>query len=254
MPAVLSAADYADGNVRKNDNRWLNLNFFRTMHSADAFGPAYEGSYLEVEGGARSGALDFYFFYDAFDLLGMGTYKTRAGDFFTKIKPRFSLDALTGKDLAAGPVREWYLATQYKGFNGGEYYSAGPGVDLDVPGVDLLQAALWPKFVRFQGSPDIEYAGVELSVNWCATIVRKMPWAGNLSYQGWMDYGVDNTYSRKSGGDNFTLSEFQMFNGFYWNIGHYSVSASVKFNHNLAYKSQYASSATTWFTGAHYHF
>ena len=71
----LYAADYTDGNLRKNDNRWLNLNLYDMSNTANAFGPTYDNTYLEVEGGARSGALDLYYFFDINEILGWGMEK-----------------------------------------------------------------------------------------------------------------------------------------------------------------------------------
>ena len=73
----LYAADYTDGNLRKNDNRWLNLNLYDMSNTANAFGPTYDNTYLEVEGGARSGALDLYYFFDINEILGWGMLRTR---------------------------------------------------------------------------------------------------------------------------------------------------------------------------------
>lgn len=252
LPAAPAlAADYSAGGIRKNDNTWMNLNGFYMMHTANSFGPAYSDGYFEVEGGARSGALDLYYFFDVNEIMGWGNYYKDAGQFFTKIKPRLSVDALTRRDLALGPVKEWYLATQYKGFNDGEYYSAGPGADLAVPGVDRLSLNFWPKYVRFSGKSKLDYAGLELSLNWYATLWR-LPHETTLTYQGWLDYGFCNTYALKNASANQTGSEFQMFNGFYLNKGHYSVSFDVKFHRHLSYYNQNYSNATTWFAGVHY--
>ncbi|MFA6584054.1 MAG: outer membrane protein OmpK [Elusimicrobiaceae bacterium] len=244
------ATDYSS-DVRKNDNRWLNLNLYQMWHTANPFGPPYNNMYFEVEGGARSGVLDLYYFFDVNEVLGWGTYSRNAGDFFTKIKPRLSIDGIIKRDLAVGPVKEWYIATQYKGFNGGEYYSAGIGTDLAIPYVDMFHLNFWPKYVRTSGDDEMNYSGLEISLDWY-TVLCKMPWDSNLSYQGWLDYGFNNSYAR-SNGNGQTSDEFQMFNGFFWNKGHYSLSFDVKFHRHLTYRDTGNASDTTWFLGAHYH-
>ena len=244
------AADYTGGNLRKNDNLWNVINLYYMMRAPNAFGPAYDIAYLELEGGARSGVLDLYYLFDVNEILGVGKNYSEAGNFFTKIRPRLSLDGITGKDLSIGPVKEWYLATRYKGFNGGEYYSAGVGTDLQVPGVDFLQFNFWPKYVRFSGEQKLRYAGLEVSLNWY-TLLRRFSGDILLSYQGWLDYGFSNPYSLR-GGDHATGDEFQMFNGFFLTRGHYAVSFDVKFNSHMAYYNKGNSNSTTWFVGAHY--
>lgn len=249
--AGASATAFPDGNIRKNDGTWNNLNLYHMMHTANPFGPSYDNTYFEVEGGARSGVLDLYYFFDVNEIFGWGTYRDQAGQFFTKIKPRISLDALTKRDLSIGPVKEWYVATQYKGFNDGEYYAAGVGTDLAIPGVDFLQLCFWPTFVRFAGSNDITYAGMEVSINWYEKLWQ-MPGGVVLSYQGWMDYGFSNDYARTSGAPNATADQFQMFNGFFLTKDRYSVSLDVKFHHNFGYIDQFHSDDTSFFLGAHY--
>jgi len=248
--AEAGATDYSGGQLRKNDNTWNNLNAYYMMHAANAFGPSYDMAYFEIEGGARSAVLDLYYFFDVNHIFGWGTYYKDAGNFFTKIKPRFSLDALLGRDLSAGPVKEWYFAAQYKGFNGGEYYSAGVGTDMDVPGIDFLQVNFWPKYVRFSEENKMSYAGLELSLNWYKTL-RRCPSGAVLSYQGWLDYGFSNVYSIRQGGSS-TGDEFQMFNGFFLTKGHWSGSLDVKLHRHLSYSNANAANNVSFFVGGHY--
>lgn len=243
------ATDYRDSGVRMNDGKWLQLNLLSMHHGANAFGPTYNNTYLEVEGGARSGVLDLYYFFDVNEIFGWGTHRDEAGDFFTKIVPRFSIDGITRRDLAVGPVKEWYVATRYKGFNGGEYYYVGLGTDWRLKKVDMLEVMVWPKWLRTDGSNDFHYTGVEASVVWYKTLCQ-LPWESNLSYQGWMDCGFANNFARKD--VNGTSTEFQMHNGIYWNKGHFSLSGAFKIYRNLTYHHQLNSNANTWFIGAHY--
>ncbi|HPJ71970.1 MAG TPA: outer membrane protein OmpK, partial [bacterium] len=170
-----AGAEYQVGERHKNDNIWLQLNFYSMIDAANAFGPTYKLSYLELEGGGRSSFLDLYYFFDINEIFGWGDLHAEAGNFFTKVKPRFSLDCIFARDLSAGPVREWYLATQYKGFNGGEYYYAGVGVDLDVPGMDVLGLCFWPQFLRTGEGVNFEYTGLQFSLNWY-TLLFELPW------------------------------------------------------------------------------
>ncbi|MDD4005098.1 MAG: outer membrane protein OmpK [Elusimicrobiaceae bacterium] len=249
LNAGARAEDYA-ADVRKNDGKWLSLNLYQADNVANSFGSAYNMLYFEIEGGARSGILDLYYFYDVNEIFGLGTYSSNAGQFFTKIKPRLSIDGITRRDLSVGPVKEWYLATQYKGFNDGEYYSAGVGTDWKIPGVEMLSINFWPKFVRFSGTDRMSYAGLELCFVWYKTICS-LPWGSTLTYQGWLDYGFSNSYAR-SNGNNATSDEFQMFNGFCFNKGRYSASVNIKFHRHFSYMNAQNSDETSWFFGLHY--
>jgi len=248
IPTILPAADITE--IEPGPDRlWLQFNLYNMHNTANAFGETYTNTYLEVEGGGRSGILDAYFFFDVNEIFGWGDHHEEAGHFFTKIKPRLSLDGLTGWDLALGPVSEWFAAFQYKGFNGGEYYYAGPGVDLKIPGVDILGLCFWPQFLRDEQGADFEYTGLQASLNWY-TVLLDLPGESNLTYQGWLDWGFLNNYAdRRPGG---TPDEFQMFNGFFVNRGHFSVSFSVKFHYHFTYHYPENADATTWFLGAHY--
>ena len=244
------ATDYSGGHLRKNDNIWNNLNAYYMMRGANAFGPSYDMAYFEVEGGARSAVLDLYYCFDVNHIFGWGTYYTDAGNFFTRIKPRFSLDAITGRDLSVGPVKEWYLATQYKGFNGGEYYAAGVGTDLTIPGIEMLLVNFWPKYVRFSEENKMSYAGLEINVTWYK-VLRKFGCGAVLSYQGWLDYGFSNVYSIRKGG-SATGDEFQMFNGFFLTKGHWSGSLDVQLHRHMSYSNANAANYASFFVGGHY--
>jgi nucleoside-specific channel-forming protein len=247
---VSGRADGTDEGIRSRDNLWLQFNLYNANHLPNAFGDTYSDTYLELEGGGRSGFLDLYTFFDVNEIFGWGdqSQHREAGQFFVKIKPRFSIDAMTGKSLSLGPVKEWYVATQYKGFNDGEYYYAGLGMDLDIPGFEVFGACLWPAFLRESNGANMEYSGFQVSLNWYTTLTR-LPWDSTLTYQGYLDYGFGNTYAR---GEGATRDEFQMFNGFFANHGHYSLSCSVKFHFHTTYHDTENADATAVFFGAHY--
>jgi len=152
------------------DFTWAQLNLYQGVNMAHGWGDTYNDTYFEVEGGGRTGILDFYYFFDVNHVLGMGdnavTDNTRnAGDFFTKISPRFSLAKVVP---AFGPVKELYLATRYKGFNGGDDYAIGLGSDLKVPFFDMFSANLYQVLLSANDGEDasFENAGFVFAINW----------------------------------------------------------------------------------------
>lgn len=248
--AVVSA--HAGENPRRDrDNLWLRLNVYQGRNMANPFGDTYTDNYLEIEGGGRSGFLDFYYFVDVEHVFGLGDHGEFPGEFFTKVMPRFSVDALSRTDLSIGPVKEWYVATMLKAGNGFERYYGGLGTDLAIPGFDALSANLLVMGQHPEDSSSLHYAGFVLVVNWY-TILHRFQNKAYLTYQGWMDYGFANTHDRDA--ENGTSTEFQMFNGFFLNWSRYAVSASFKLCNHLAYRDAKTDSATSWYLGAHYQF
>ena len=112
--APVMAADYSDGDIHKNDYKWMQFNI---MGSINEKGP-YESThdYLEMEFGGRSGIFDLYGYVDVFNLTSDSSSDKadKDGKIFMKFAPRMSLDGLTGKDLSFGPVEELYLSTLFE--------------------------------------------------------------------------------------------------------------------------------------------
>jgi len=187
-------------------------------------------------------------------LLGQGDNAAGdAGNFFTKINPRFSLSAFVPQ---LGPIKEMYLATLYKGFNGGEDYYVGIGTDLAIPFFDMFSANLYSMMETTQDGDDVKFenAGFVFAINWY-TKVYEFNKNFNLSYQGWSDYGFGNSYKEDMGDPN-TADEFQMFNGFFWNYNNWSLSTSVKLHNHFMYSEADfgENDATSFFFGLHRRF
>lgn len=62
------AADYTDGNIRKNDFNWMQMNLMQSVDAKVPYGIRND-TYLELEFGARSGIIDLYGYVDFFDIL-----------------------------------------------------------------------------------------------------------------------------------------------------------------------------------------
>ena len=224
------------------DFTWAQMNLYQGVNLANGWGDTSNDTYFEVEGGGRTGILDFYYFFDVNHVLGLGDnavtgddtngYTRNAGDFFTKISPRFSLGKLIP---AFGPVKELYLATRYKGFDGGDDYAVGIGSDLKIPFFNMFSANLYHVMQSSNDGKDasFENAGFVFSINWY-TKVYQFNKKFNLTYQGWSDYGFANKFSDDMGTPH-TADEFQMFNGFFWNFDKWSISTSVKLHHHFMY-------------------
>jgi len=186
-----------------------------------------------------------------------------------KINPRFSLNTITGKDLKLGPVNEWYIATQYKGYNGGNNYYAGIGTDMSIPYLERFSLNFYKMFEHINGTDtdgdfendsfedDFEDAGWVVAINWF-TKLKTFNDKFNLSFQGWSDFGFGNTWAEENNNypevDKGTPTEWQMFNGFFWNYKKWSVSTSVKLHKNFIYRETLNHDATSFFVGLHRRF
>ncbi len=109
--APVMAADYSDGDIHKNDYKWMQFNL---MAAIDELPGESSHDYLEMEFGGRSGIFDLYGYVDIFNLLSnpSSDKANSQAKMFMKFAPRMSLDAVTGKDLSFGPVQELYVASE----------------------------------------------------------------------------------------------------------------------------------------------
>ncbi|MCK4956638.1 MAG: hypothetical protein KAS49_03315 [Candidatus Cloacimonetes bacterium] len=218
------------------DFTWAQLSFYQGLNIANGWGDAHDDLYFEVEGGGRTGCLDLYYFFDVNHFVGQGDNAVgNQGNFFTKIKPRISLNKFVPK---FGPVNELYIATVYKGFNGGESYWVGLGTDLQIPFIESFSANFYAVAKHIDDASDkdktdFKKAGFVVAINWFTTLY-KFNDDFNVSYQGWSDFGFANSYAEDMGAPN-TADEFQMFNGFFWNYEKWSLSTSVKLHNHFMY-------------------
>lgn len=163
------AADYADGNIRKNDFNWMQMNLMQSVDAKVPYGIRND-TYLELEFGARSGIIDLYGYVDFFDILDREQDDRHGGDnFFAKISPRFSLDAIFNKDLSVGPFNEFYIAT-VNNIGDRELFEhyVGLGTDVKVPWFGLVGMNIYAHYVRENYGADNEgkWDGYMFSTNW----------------------------------------------------------------------------------------
>lgn len=123
---------------------WYNQNVTVIGSKNVRFGPQQiDDIYLEYEFFGRKGALDLYGYIDLPKFFGIGN-EADSGIFdngsplFAEIKPRLSLNELSGRDLRLGPISEWYVAFNWIfdwGHNSDNRQNtlyAGLGTDIDT--------------------------------------------------------------------------------------------------------------------------
>ncbi|MEZ9513549.1 outer membrane protein OmpK [Vibrio lentus] len=230
--APVMAADYSDGDIHKNDYKWMQFNL---MGAFDELPGESSHDYLEMEFGGRSGIFDLYGYVDVFNLLSdPGSDKADSqAKMFMKFAPRMSLDGLTGKDLSFGPVQELYVASEitWDGVNtiapdangdngtfGVNQQKIGLGSDVMVPWLGKIGLNLYGNY----DSNIKDWNGYQVSANWFKPFYF-FENGSFISYQGYIDwqFAMEDEYSAESSGG-------AMFNGIYWHSDRYAVGYGLK--------------------------
>ncbi|MGI2105266.1 outer membrane protein OmpK [Shewanella frigidimarina] len=232
------AADRTD--LHATDYKWLQFNAMYSIGEKPE-NPASgdQHNYLEMEFGGRSGVVDLYGYVDVFNL---ATQTTDNGDknpgsntskLFMKFAPRFSIDAITGKDLSLGPIQEVYFSTLFNwdGLNGSGVNSTfwGVGADVNVPWLGKTGMNLYGLY----DMNNHKWNGYQFSANW----FKPFYFFENksfLSFQGYIDYqfGADEAYwpAEENGPLVKGLSDSggNIFFGIYWHSDQYALGYGLK--------------------------
>lgn len=223
--APVMAADYTDGDIHKNDYKWMQFNL---MGAFDEKPGNSSHDYLEMEFGGRSGIFDLYGYVDVFNLLSnpSSDKADASSKIFMKFAPRMSLDALTKKDLSFGPVQELYVASEITWDGATQKVDAfavnqqkiGLGSDVMVPWLGKIGLNLYGTY----DSNLKDWNGYQVSTNWFKPFYF-FENGSFVSYQGYIDYqfGMKEEYSSASNGG-------AMFNGIYWHSDRYAVGYGLK--------------------------
>ncbi|SBS29739.1 Nucleoside-specific channel-forming protein tsx precursor [Marinomonas spartinae] len=223
------AADYSD-NIHKNDYSWKQFNL---MYASKELPGKNSHDYMEMEFGGRSGIVDLYGYIDVFNLTNSTSSDKYGKDkIFLKIAPRFSLDAITGKDLSFGPVKELYIATLFSMDGGTGKFATnnnfiGLGSDIDIPWLGKTGVNLYALYDSTDHRQD--WNGYQLSANWFKPLMT-FDNDSFIAYQGYFDYQfgmkTDKGYATSSTG-------FDNFNGIYWHSKRYAVGYGLKYFNNV---------------------
>ncbi|GGP42668.1 outer membrane protein OmpK [Shewanella saliphila] len=232
------AADRTD--LHASDYKWLQFNAMYSIGEKPE-NPAAgdQHNYLEMEFGGRSGVVDLYGYVDVFNL---ATETTDNGDknpgsetskLYMKFAPRFSIDAITGKDLSFGPVQEVYFSTLFSwdGLNGEGVNNTywGVGADVNVPWLGKTGMNLYGLY----DMNNHKWNGYQFSANW----FKPFYFFENksfLSFQGYIDYqfGADESYwpIEENGPLVKGLSDSggNIFFGLYWHSDRYALGYGLK--------------------------
>ncbi|MRI33765.1 hypothetical protein EOPP23_12295 [Endozoicomonas sp. OPT23] len=242
----VNAADYSD-DIHKNDYKWMQFNLMYALKELPRPEHAkHDGhDYLEMEFGGRSGALSLYGYVDVFNLTNSSdSDKKGQSKMFMKLAPRFSIDALTGRDLSFGPVKEIYFSTLFNIGGGGKTLfdkSGKPITDSDTNesnwgvGIDLEVPWLGTTGLNLMGVYDLnnkKWDGFQLTGNW----FKPFYFFENktfISYQGYFDFrfGADKDYDKKI--QTHTETGFDWFNGIYWHSDRFAAGYGLKYFHDV---------------------
>lgn len=230
MSAPTFAADRGD-DIRAGDYSWMQFNY---MYAFDELPGEGSHDYIEMEFGGRAGFVDLYGYVDIFNPSERpDSDKSGSPKMFMKFAPRFSIDAITGMDLSAGPIQEVYISTLFN-WGGGDanLYGQGAGDVNNVSvgiGADVMVPWLGKVGMNLYGFYEIQakdWNGYQFSMNW----FKPFHFFDNgsfISYQGYLDYqfGGDENFN---GGSGKATNGGAMYNGIYWHSDNYSVGYGLK--------------------------
>ncbi|MGL4937802.1 outer membrane protein OmpK [Shewanella sp.] len=217
--------------IHAGDYNWMQFNYMYAMNELPG---ESDHDYIEMEFGGRSGIVDLYGYLDIFNPTERsGSDKAGSPKMFLKLAPRFSLDAITGKDLSWGPVQEVYLTTLFN-WGGGDANLYGPGAgdvnnasvgigaDVMVPWFGKVSMNLY-KYYEIQAK---DWNGYQFSMNWFKPFIN-FDNGSFISYQGYLDYqfGADSEFNGATGKATHGGA---MFNGIYWHSEQFALGYGLK--------------------------
>jgi len=225
------AADYSDGDIHKNDYKWMQFNLMYSIDQLPRDKDAVDKNhdFLEMEFGGRSGIFDLYGYVDIFNLSEKdNSAKNNQAKSYMKFAPRMSLDALTGKDLSIGAIKEVYVSTLFSwGGGAGDYVNngfVGLGADVMVPWFGKVGVNTYALYDIRQK----DWNGYQTSVNWFKPFFF-FENKSFISYQGYIDwqFGMRESMGASSSDGG------AMYNGIHWHSNQYSVGYGLKSYKNV---------------------
>ncbi len=235
------AVDYKGGDRSSVDSRWFNLNLY---HGIDQRGGPFKftDTYLELEFGGRSGIVDYYGYVDFLDILNNSSSDRHEGpNSFAKVDLRFSLDGMFKTDLAIGPVKEWYIATEFMNSdnernigspnNALRVFWLGIGTDTKIPWLGLVGLNFQTRYFieNYGADNEEEFDGLVLHINW----FKPLKFWGDyfLAFQGYADYEFMSSLNDDS--NIYSDDSFQTYLGFWFHTKKYAVGYGAKFYKNM---------------------
>ncbi|HET7314909.1 nucleoside-specific channel-forming protein Tsx [Salinisphaera sp.] len=230
VPAVASAAEGGSQGARSatpgsktalQDSRspylsdWFHQHVSLIGSAGIRFGPTHvDDIYLEYEFAGTKGPFDLYGYVDVHKILGIGNdndtgFWDDGSPLFTELEPRMSFNRLLGKDLSIGPIKEWFLATDYilDVGNGRDsrqnvlYF--GPGVSFDTHSrVNFELNFFFRRQFADYGAPNsFSWDGYRIQPNVSIPITTLTTWGheGHLTYVGFANYDFGSDLGDEAG-------------------------------------------------------
>ena len=190
---------------------WFHQHVQMVGETGARYGPTHISDvYLEYEFSGTKGPFDLYGYVDAHKILGIGNdhdtgFWDGGSPLFTELEPRLSFSRLLGKDLGIGPVKDWYLATDYildvgNGRNSRQntlYF--GPGVSFDTHSRVSFELNFFfrRQFANYGAPNSFSWDGYRLQPNLIVPVTKLG--GGNLTYVGYINYDFGSDLGDKAG-------------------------------------------------------
>lgn len=233
LSSTCFAAETEVSSLHKNDFKWFQFNIMQSIDNKIPY-QNQDDTYLEMEFGGRSGIFDLYGYLDIFDIFDTPDSDRHGNDnFFFKFAPRASINTLLGQETYSGLISEIYISGL---MNVGdrslfEQY-IGLGSDLQVPWLGRVGANFMARYVRenYANANEKRWDGYIISTNWFKPFYEVG--AGNLTYQGYLDYKFGATQLSQDA--NASETSLEWFNGLYWHTPRYAVGYGLKYYQDMA--------------------
>ncbi|WP_345198667.1 outer membrane protein OmpK [Kistimonas scapharcae] len=253
MACSVQAEDYSE-DTRKYDHLWMNWHLYRGIDQRG--GPyKFDDTYFEIEFGGRSGIVAIYGYVDILDILGSShSDKNKQDNFFAKVSPRISLDGLFGKDLAIGPIVEWYLSFTLNAMDGDKYELdendkvidkngggqnlwVGFGADVMVPWLGKTGVDFYKRYVydNYGASNERSWDGYVLHANWFKPL-KMLDGDRMIAFQGYFDWEFDSKIPKNENAFEKayrTDDSFQAYLGLWYHDKHWGAGYGAKLYHHM---------------------
>ena len=229
------ATDYSDGDIHKNDFKWLQFNLMQSLNNKLPNGNEKD-TYMEMEFGGRNGILQFYGYYDAFDIFDRDSDDLHGKEnLFLKFAPRLSLDAIFQNDFSFGPVKELYISGLINVGESGLFDKfLGFGADVEIPWLGTVGTSIMARHAteNFGAEDEGKWSGYIWTNHWFKPFFF-FDDKSFIAYQGYFDYKFK--YDKLADSDpKRSKSSIEWFNGFYWHSDQWSVGYGLKYYKDMA--------------------
>lgn len=228
----------------KIDESWLHQSLNVIGRTDSRFGPRLTNDlYPEYTVAGRKDWFDFYGYVDLPKFFGVGSHYDvgiwdEGSPLFTEIEPRFSIDKLTGLNLAFGPFKEWFIANNYV-YDMGDNQSSrqstwymGLGTDIDTGLPIKLSANIYAKYQwqNYGAANENEWDGYRFKIKYSIPLTNLF--GGRLGYNSFTNFDFGSDLADKSHNNKRTSNAIASSHILSLLYEHWKFAFTLRYFHN----------------------